>query len=334
MAALAVSYPVTARGHDPGLSSLDVRVEPARISAELSLSPSDARIASTGGGVTHLALQAIEMRVDGAKLEGLLDGPVRVSSAGTRVTLSYERRAGSRLSIGSRVAERLVPGHRQLVTVRYADGRVLAERMFDVNEAALQLDLTDRSAGSGAAGRFVALGIRHILGGYDHLLFLAALLLGVTRFTSVIRTVTSFTAAHSITLALAVLGVVRMPSALIEPLIAASIVFVGMENLVRQPLGARAKLTFAFGLVHGFGFAGALTDLGIGGEGTIAVPLASFNLGVEAGQIAVVTALWPLILMLQARSSGRFCLARICSGFVVAAGAFWLIERTIGSPPV
>jgi len=309
-------------------------VEPARISAELSLSPSDARIASAGGGVTQLALQAIELRVDGAKLDGLLDGPARVSNAGTRVTLSYGRRSGSRLSVGSMVAQRLVPGHRQLVTVRSADGRVLAERMFDAHEAALQLDVTDRSAASGAAGRFVALGIRHILGGYDHLLFLAALLLGVTRFTGVIRTVTSFTAAHSITLALAVLGVVRVPSALIEPLIAASIVFVGIENLVRQPLHSRAKPTFAFGLIHGFGFAGALTDLGVGAGGSIAVPLASFNLGVEAGQIAVVTALWPLILMLQARASGRPCLARLCSGVVVAAGAFWLVERTFGWPRV
>ena len=95
--------------------------------------------------------------------------------------------------------------------------------------------------------------------------------------------------AHSITLALATTGLLLIPGRIVEPLIAASIVYVGIENLVRGVQGSRWKLTFGFGLVHGLGFATVLRDLGIGtnGNGAIALPLASFNAGVEIGQMAV-----------------------------------------------
>jgi hypothetical protein len=147
----------------------------------------------------------------------------------------------------------------------------------------------------------------------------------------VIKTVTSFTVAHSLTLALAVLGFVRLPAAIVEPLIATSIVVVGLENLLRNENNSRWKLTFAFGLVHGFGFAGALRELGIGAGGIgIALPLGAFNAGVEAGQIAVATAIWPLVARLGQAPLVRFHLARVCSLLVVAAGAYWLVARIAG----
>src|SRR6185295_4944850 len=128
------------------------------------------------------------------------------------------------------------------------------------------------------------------LTGYDHLLFLGGLLIACRRFSTMAGIVTCFTIAHSITLALAALDVLAIPSRVVEPLIAASIVFVGIENLVRrgaEPKG-RWALTFVFGLVHGFGFASVLRDLGVGrgGHGLL-VPLFTFNLGVEVGQVAV-----------------------------------------------
>ena len=209
----------------------------------------------------------------------------------------------ARLTIRSTVPSRLARGHRELLTVRVLDGRLVTERMLDARDGQVDVDAAAVAASSRGAGQFLALGVRHILGGYDHLLFLAALLLGVSRLSSVVTTVTAFTVAHSVTLALAVLGFVRVPGAVVEPLIAASIVFVGIENLVRQPPGSRWKLTFAFGLMHGFGFAGALQDLGVGAGGAVATPLASFNLGVEAGQIAVVVLLWPLICGLRAQGA-------------------------------
>ena len=183
------------------------------------------------------------------------------------------------------------------------------------------------SSGGGAA-QFGSLGVRHILGGYDHLLFVCALLLGVRRLSVAVRTITAFTVAHSITLALAAMGVANAPSSVIEPLIAASIVFVGLENLVRTDVGSRWPLTFAFGLVHGFGFASALQDIGIGSRAAeMLAPLAWFNLGVEAGQIVVAALLWPLARLLSAPTALRWRVA--CSVMIVAAGAYWVIERTV-----
>ena len=134
------------------------------------------------------------------------------------------------------------------------------------------------------------------------------------------------------TLALAALDIVRVPGGIVEPLIAASIVYVGLQNLLRpEPLaaGARWKVTFAFGLIHGFGFAGALRDLDIGtSAATMALPLASFNLGVEAGQMTVAAMLVPLFWAARARPGLRQ-LATGWSILVTAAGAYWLVQRML-----
>ena len=106
--------------------------------------------------------------------------------------------------------------------------------------------------------------------------------------------------------------------------------FVAIENLVRDPGASRWKVTFAFGLVHGFGFAGALRDLGIGHDGGgVALPLACFNLGVDAGQVAVVAALWPIISALDSRPAWRLRFAQATSLAVAVAGVYWLVERTM-----
>jgi hydrogenase/urease accessory protein HupE len=219
------------------------------------------------------------------------------------------------------------------VTVRGADGQVVAERMLDARASRAEVDVAAADSPAQVAERFLALGVRHILGGYDHLLFLAALLLGVTTAAGIVRTVTAFTAAHSLTLTLATLELVRAPAAVVEPLIAASIVFVGVENLVRLPANSRWKLAFAFGLIHGFGFAGALQDLqdlavAAAGAG-VALPLASFNAGVEVGQIAVALLLWPVARGLRAETARRWHIAPACSVLVVIAGTYWLLQRTL-----
>lgn len=181
-----------------------------------------------------------------------------------------------------------------------------------------------------SAGAFFKLGVEHILTGYDHLLYLAALILGCTGLRAIIGIVTAFTVSHSITLALATLGVVTPPSALVEQVIAGSIVFVALENLWlrgRDPK-LRQVVAFAFGLVHGFGFAGLLADLGVGAEhGAVVVPLLSFNLGVEAGQLLVIAIVLPLLL--QARRRPRFItvLQPAASVAVAALGLIWLVDR-------
>jgi hydrogenase/urease accessory protein HupE len=178
---------------------------------------------------------------------------------------------------------------------------------------------------------FLKLGVEHIWTGYDHLLFLFALLLVCRSFRSMVGIVTCFTLAHSLTLALATYDVVRLPSRFVEAAIAASIIFVGVENLFcrdQEPRG-RWALTFGFGLVHGFGFASVLRDLGLGGGSRVIGPLFSFNLGVELGQIAVAAILLPLIWRLRRVKAFVERGVPALSIAVAAAGLFWLLQRTV-----
>jgi hydrogenase/urease accessory protein HupE len=191
----------------------------------------------------------------------------------------------------------------------------------------------DGAAPAHATGDFVAfllLGIEHIATGYDHLLFLVALLVVGPRLRTATAIITSFTVAHSVTLALATLGVVRLAPAVVEPLIAASVLYVGIENLRARPLAPRWIATFVFGLVHGLGFATVLRDLGVGaaGDSTI-VPLLAFNGGVELGQLAVAATILPLIWIVQRRPPVFTRVATACSVVVALAGAGWLLQRTL-----
>jgi HupE / UreJ protein len=187
-------------------------------------------------------------------------------------------------------------------------------------------------------------GVWHIWTGFDHILFLSALLLpavlshrsgrwlAVTEFRAafrnVLKIVTAFTLAHSITLSLAVLGFISLPSRLVESAIALSVIVAALNNL-RPVIESRLwMVAFAFGLVHGLGFANVLTDLGLP-SGALAVALVSFNLGVEAGQLAIVCALLPVAYLL--RSSWVYPRLILGAGSLgIAAIAFvWFIERSL-----
>jgi len=173
---------------------------------------------------------------------------------------------------------------------------------------------------------WLTLGIEHILGGYDHLLFLLALVIVMPVLKTLAATVSVFTLAHSITLALATLGVVAPPTSWVECAIALSIVYVGLENLTARASSPRFALVFGFGLIHGFGFAGALAELGLP---VAAAPTAllSFNAGVELGQLAVLAVVFPLVQRLRRaawfgpRAVPAFSLA------TALAGAVWFFER-------
>ena len=179
---------------------------------------------------------------------------------------------------------------------------------------------------SGLAG-FVRLGVMHILTGYDHLLFLLALLIGATNFWRVLGIASAFTLAHSITLSLAVLGLVHVPGAVVEPLIAASIVWVAaVENTFGQGrLWRRYAVTFVFGLVHGLGFADALSPLALAGWSLVRA-LAGFNLGVELGQAIAISLVLPALLAIGRLARG-VAVYHYASLAVAMAGAYWLVER-------
>ena len=176
--------------------------------------------------------------------------------------------------------------------------------------------------------RFLPAGIHHILIGPDHLLFLVGLLLlgGTVRQLAVI--VTSFTVAHSITLSLAALNLVSPPARIIEPAIALSIVYVGADNLlIRDGRDVRAWIAFAFGFIHGFGFANVLREMDLPAR-ALGWSLFSFNVGVEIGQLLVVAVVATALAALRSRSeaAGRQ-LAFAGSIVVMAAGAFWFVQR-------
>jgi hypothetical protein len=178
---------------------------------------------------------------------------------------------------------------------------------------------------------YLKLGVEHIFRGYDHIAFLIALFF-VRRFTALLKIITAFTVAHTITLALAALGVVSLPSRIVESAIALSIIYVAAENLWRKAEGPsgehRWKITFAFGLVHGFGFAAVLRELGLPAEGLVRSLLA-FNLGVELGQLTIAAVCWPILLWV-ARQAWAARVRIVVSSVLLAFGAAWLVERAFG----
>jgi len=178
---------------------------------------------------------------------------------------------------------------------------------------------------------WVLLGAEHIFTGYDHLAFLAALLLVASSWRRLLWMVTAFTLAHSITLGVTAVGWVSLSASrvwLVELAIAASVVFVAVENLLGVRERYRPLLTFCFGLIHGFGFASVLAQLGLGGRPVVA--LAGFNLGVELGQAAVVAALFPLLRLLARRERWRAWGVGTASALIAAVGCFWLVTRLLG----
>ena len=175
-------------------------------------------------------------------------------------------------------------------------------------------------------GEFVWLGVAHILSGYDHLLFLLALLVAARGLWSVVRIVTAFTIAHSVTLSAAVFGWAALPASLVEPLIAASIVWVAAENVFFSGnVGRRWLIAFIFGLVHGFGFASALSELELP-RAALARALVGFNVGVEAGQLVCVIVVLPILGWIIRRFP-RAPLMQAVSLLVAGFGLIWLVER-------
>lgn len=206
---------------------------------------------------------------------------------------------------------------------------MVAETLLDWNSGPVTIELEAVSPSMArAAGRFLELGFRHILGGYDHLVFLAGLLLAARAVRQLVVALTAFTLAHSVSLAMVVIGGFHASPSIVEPLIAASIAWVGIENLIGRQHGAGWFVIFGFGLIHGFGFAGALVELGFGSSAIeMARALISFNLGVETGQLAVAAAMLPIIWTIRSRQVCQARLVPLCSVMIVMAGGYWLLER-------
>lgn len=216
-----------------------------------------------------------------------------------------------------------------MVRVKLEDGTVNTTL---VRPSQPWIDIQARQSPLEVVKVFVVSGVEHILFGFDHLLFVAALMLIVRRWGMLLKTITAFTVAHSITLTCATLGWVNLPSGPVEVMIAFSIVLVGAE-IIRMERGGTSLaiewpwiVAFFFGLLHGFGFAGALADFGLP-QGDIPLALFSFNVGVELGQLMFIG-----VLLLGAKAAGHlFSIPKnaisVCGYLIGIIAAFWTVER-------
>lgn len=304
-----------------------------------------ASVSGVGGGVTTSAAEAEKALRDGEsavadyvrdtlriEADGLVCEPggvetgveLRDDEPYARVQLGYSCPSDGAVAITyTALLGDIDPNHRNIAT--YDLGADSGRFVFDTDHRELVVGEQNRTR---QGYLFLALGVEHLLLGLDHLLFVVALLISARRLRDVLGVVTTFTVAHSIALGLTALGVTNVPSSVVEPLIALSIAYVATENLLGRPGGPwRLAAVFGFGLLHGMGFAGGLDLAGEEGWSWV-VPLASFNIGVELGQVAVAAALFPLLALLRRWSrSGRLLL--LASGAIALCGLVWFVERLL-----
>ena len=225
------------------------------------------------------------------------------------------------LNVKSTLHQIMPAGHQHFMSVRL--NGTLHEAILDAR--------TQEAAFTGVQAtklktlwRFLRLGVEHIFTGYDHLAFLLGLLVATATIGSLVRIITSFTIAHSITLALATFNLVALPARLTESLIALSILYVAVENLLDFRAMKRYYITFLFGLVHGFGFSNVLREMDLP-KSSLALSLFSFNAGVEIGQITFVLLIFPLVRDLV--SSGWSRLKPAVSIGVACLAVYWFVQR-------
>ena len=186
------------------------------------------------------------------------------------------------------------------------------------------------------ARSYLVLGVEHILEGYDHLLFVIALVLLLAQPLVVVKAATAFTLAHTITLAGSTLGLFGLPQAPVEALVALSIIFLAVEIVKQDPGNPRLSeripwvIAFGFGLIHGFGFAGALREIGLP-EGDVPVALLTFNVGVELGQLLIISLCLTAIALLRRFKPPALRPATLAATYAIGITAsFWFIERMLG----
>ncbi len=331
---------IAAYGHNPSTSFIHVQVDRTGVIVRLSLNwwelPFSAELDANG----NRQVDAGELNPRMPRLEQFAANGVQVLSPSGPLPLRLEKvdavAAGGHLEFTWRAAlprdrhglrlhsalpQRMGPAHISLVKI--SAGTNIREAVLDAARPEAAFDAPGLAA---QAGGFLWLGVRHIFTGYDHLLFLIALLLAGGRTLELVKIVTAFTIAHSITLALATLGAISLPPRFVESAIALSICYVAAENILFATVAYRWLITFLFGLVHGFGFSAVLRELELPRSG-VAASLLFFNLGVEAGQVAIVLLLLPALALL-ARSAARRRITVALSAGILLAGLYWFVQRT------
>lgn len=284
-------------------------------------------------GLREMLKRRLRVRFDGATAAFEVSLPERGQPRTLPSALGLLARLEGRVPKGARevsfFASRAFPPVRLEIT---EGGERLHVQMLQRGAESTPAALGRRTASPGwsTAARFLVLGFEHILPeGKDHVLFVLGLALLSRHLTPLLVQVTAFTLAHTVTLILSTYGVVRLPPRLVEPLIALSIAYVAIENLVTSRLRLwRVLLVFAFGLLHGLGFAGALAALGLPQRDRV-LALLSFNVGVEAGQLAVILPAFLLLRGLERAGVSPRAAAVPSSAAIAAFGLFWTAARVL-----
>lgn len=364
LAALAWMWPARALAHQVGLSRGEYSVAGALVTAELTFAQreiaglvgeadrdrndalTDAEMEAGREALARVLVGGLVVEGDGVACPGKLDSARVVEADGVTLKLSYTCAAPpAEVRFDLALLEELELGHRHIF--RGGVPPKLTEAILFRKKRSIEV-LTRPASAPGAAQPaaegpappdapaaeaapsssldLFLMGIEHILLGFDHLVFLLGVVLVGGRWRSILLVVTAFTLAHSITLALATLGVWAPSPRIIEPAIALSIAYVGVENYFVNDAEGRWRITLPFGLVHGFGFAGALQEVGLP-QGDVPRALLLFNLGVEAGQVAVLALVLPLLAAARKREWLTPRAVKLASALIVAAGLAWFVER-------
>ena len=337
------------RAHDVPLSYVDLRMDPAGLDAtieahavdfahDLPAVAPDALLTPAGADAQKERLAAILasrliITADGDRLEAELRGIESLPDqkyVRLRLRLAWKEPPDA-LRIRCRLFP-YDPRHKTFLDI-YRGGTLAHQAIFEGNAADLAYRPGSRQNTGAVVRQFLVEGVHHIFIGPDHILFIVGLLLLGGTLKQLLKIVTAFTLAHSITLALATLNLFNPPARLIEPAIALSIVFVGVHSLVtgaeKRDLRLRLLFAFGFGLVHGFGFASVLREMDLP-RSALVWSLFSFNAGVELGQACIVLTVAPLLALIG-RWSAPVARRVVAAGSlcVIFAGAYWFVQRIV-----
>lgn len=341
-AALILASPAVARAHEVGLSRGEYAIVGQVVSAKLTFSRrelagavpdldpdrdgvlSGEEVEKAKGALDRAVIRRVKVVAGDAACPGQLDSVTLIEEDGIALRGSFRcPQAASSARVELAIFEELPHGHRHIA--RTASGENVLFKGNPSLEVAASGE-TPKEAPKPSALGFLILGIEHILFGFDHLVFLIGLVLVGGKLRSLLIVVTAFTVAHSISLGAAVLGLWAPSPRIVEPLIALSIVYVGVENFFVKDAEKRWRVTLPFGLVHGFGFAGALGEIALP-KAEIPIALLAFNVGVELGQVAVLALVLPAILAARKKAWFERTGVKAISAVIAAAGLFWFVTR-------
>ena len=350
MAAVVVFYGLGERlyAHPAPFSFIDVRLTSNELEVTAVLHVWDVAY-EYGIEDPNDLLDPTILRLRANDLGRLIAGRFELHADGNPITFddwSSPEIVSSRQSIRlqSTVDLRGAPGHLQLSAdlfpydpnhqtfLNFYEDELTAQAILGGSERDYEYFVGSRQGTIAVLQRFIPAGVHHILIGPDHLLFLIGLLLLGGSWRQLLFVVTAFTIAHSVTLSMAVLNILSPPARLVEPVIALSIVYVGLDNLLaRGGKDVRVWIALLFGFIHGFGFASVLREMGLP-TGALGWSLFSFNFGVELGQLMVVLVVAVVLAQIRTRSP-RIAdqIAVVGSVGVIIAGAFWFVERVFFS---